>query len=513
MAEKRSRKHADRLAKDVLDSSRGTVTDADVLRTLARWSFRKNQTRKNVRPKGLDHVHSDTLGLVSTRNGRVVLSKHTRANVLKLFAQWLRAHGPPSVARAFPCTSINVNYAYSAALHRDAGNRGPSVSKSFGSFSGGHLVYYPEDDGNTPLDDLCAQQAITLDAQKAVCLFDGCRAHRVTEFVGERYSLVFFTQSQYQKAAPADLDFLRDHGLEMPTEAGLRFFMSLLSPPKGYGQGQQQSIRRCLGLADKQPVISWKTVGLTDIGSDALQLAMSFVVQPHNIEALCSTSRCFDAAVKSPASWQRVRVDSAGWRPLGLAAHSHWKLWRHAELVVAAPWNHSNVALLMSKGIKCWRWVGGGGKFRLYRGHHVLVSQFSVLPTAVSMLITGCSRSPLNICISNVRDPYEILDCLAGAPREGRICVATHFCNTPKGSAFTWNGKPVGESGAVLPSALHGFVTIGLFMGLLKATVDGVCKAAVATGLRLPEDDWFVAMVADGSAPPQITAVPCWSME
>ena len=108
-------------------------------------------------------------------------------------------------------------------------------------------MYYPEDDGDAPLEHLRLYPATTIDTQTAVCLFDGNRAHSVTSFVGERYSLVFFTQSQYHKAAPADLAFLREHGLVVPTEADLRHFSSLLSPPKGYGQG----------ASDDDPQVPW----------------------------------------------------------------------------------------------------------------------------------------------------------------------------------------------------------------------------------------------------------------
>ena len=109
MEKKRSRKLAEQTARAILDSGR-IVTDADVLLVLRRWAFRRNKSRKNVLPPGSDHVESDTLGVVATRDGRVCLSKPTRrhANCFKLLAQWLRSNGP-GVGRDFAFTSINVN--------------------------------------------------------------------------------------------------------------------------------------------------------------------------------------------------------------------------------------------------------------------------------------------------------------------------------------------------------------------------------------------------------------------
>ena len=106
---KRSRRLAEQTARAILDSGR-IVTDSDVLLLLRQWKFRKNKSRRNVLPPGSDHVESDTLGIVATRDGRVCLSKPTRrhANCFKLLAHWLRGNGP-GVGRDFAFTSINVN--------------------------------------------------------------------------------------------------------------------------------------------------------------------------------------------------------------------------------------------------------------------------------------------------------------------------------------------------------------------------------------------------------------------
>ena len=100
-------------------------------------------------------------------------------------------------------------------MHRDSNNVGPSltkafcshvfsffistiahkyVRKAFGDFQGGALRYWGEDDGSLTLEELERQSsAMVLETDKALCLFDGRRAHSVAPYVGgERYSLVFF---------------------------------------------------------------------------------------------------------------------------------------------------------------------------------------------------------------------------------------------------------------------------------------------------------------------------------
>ena len=387
---KRSRRLAEQTARATLDSGR-IVTDSDVLLLLRQWKFRKNKSRRNVLPLGNDHVESDTLGIVATRDGRVCLSKPTRrhANCFKLLAHWLRGNGP-GVGRDFAFTSINVNGSYAARIHRDAGNRGPSVTKSFGSFTGGALSYWPEDDGTLQVEEVGTFPSCTVDTQAAVVLFDGNRCHAVQPFVGERFSLVFFVQSHYSRAPKTELAFLDENGLGVPNDGDLRFFAGLLSPAKGYRKGaQQQTIRRCLGLAEKPPALSFKTAVIFDTG-DAMSLILSFVLQPTSIEALSAVSVRFDAATHDIASWRNVRIDGRGHRPAGLAAHGHWKLWRFAHYVVVSPWMHMNMGLLMHQRIKCWKWLGDG-KFRIFRGHHVLVSQVG---SVVSHGVDGLALTP-----------------------------------------------------------------------------------------------------------------------
>ena len=104
-----------------------------------------------------------------------------------------------------PFTSISVNYDCGANAQRDGNNRGVSLTKSFGDFAGGQLLYWGEDDGLSLVETLREQDARSIDTCQGMLLFDGRHAHAVAPFQGERHSLVFFTIQQYKEARPADI--------------------------------------------------------------------------------------------------------------------------------------------------------------------------------------------------------------------------------------------------------------------------------------------------------------------
>ncbi len=144
----------------------------------------------------------------------------------------------------------------------------------------------------------------------------------------------------------------------------------------------------------------------------------------------------------------------------------------------------------------------------------MIVSQFPLLPSAIKILVAGRAVAPLSICLANVRDQYEILEChLDSKTREGRLCVAACFDNEPQTHPFKWNGKPFGD-GSLALSQLHGVITMGSFAGLLTFTINGTCKASAMTPQRLPVDEeYFCAIIATGGAPPDIRVIPCWSVD
>ena len=112
---KRSRKLANTEA-EVLLASGCAITDETILRVLRQFEFSPNMTRANVMPRGVDFVFSETLGLVSTRNGKVTVSKLTKCfpAIFHILALWLRHSWP--LADRFPFTSISVNKNYAARM-------------------------------------------------------------------------------------------------------------------------------------------------------------------------------------------------------------------------------------------------------------------------------------------------------------------------------------------------------------------------------------------------------------
>ena len=139
-------------------------------------------------------VHSDTFGAIRNRAGKVLLTKITlrHSAVFALLARWIEDDAPEKFGQLFPFTSVNINFGYAARVHRDGNNIGPSMTKSLGSFTGGNLLYWENDDGRLDLSTADpAHASCTFDTRRQLVLFDGNRAHAVSPFKGERYSLVF----------------------------------------------------------------------------------------------------------------------------------------------------------------------------------------------------------------------------------------------------------------------------------------------------------------------------------
>ena len=102
----RSRRKANELARKILDTGRG-VTGADVLEVLMLWRFHQNKARVNVMREGQEWVFSDTLGVVRSRDGRLVLSRPTREHdsFMEILCRWIRDAPPPFLKQNFPFTS------------------------------------------------------------------------------------------------------------------------------------------------------------------------------------------------------------------------------------------------------------------------------------------------------------------------------------------------------------------------------------------------------------------------
>eukprot|EP00931_Biecheleriopsis_adriatica_P092312 TRINITY_DN66128_c0_g1_i1.p1 TRINITY_DN66128_c0_g1~~TRINITY_DN66128_c0_g1_i1.p1 ORF type:complete len:539 (+),score=113.61 TRINITY_DN66128_c0_g1_i1:243-1619(+) len=219
-----SRLVAQKDAKEILeaaDREGRIVTDEEMVRVLERWSFKKNNTRNNVMPKGRDWVFSDTLGMLRDRQGDIHLTAPTRRypQVAELFARWLTDRLPEDV-KDFKFTSMNVNCNYAARLHRDAGNFGPSFIRAFGQFTGGKLNYWPEDAGApTSLEKsgLTNANKVQFNLDKELAMFNGNCGHSVDPFQGTRYSIVWFTLGCHDQISKEDREKLNKIGIPCPS--------------------------------------------------------------------------------------------------------------------------------------------------------------------------------------------------------------------------------------------------------------------------------------------------------
>ena len=80
------------------------------------WCFNKNKSRQNVMPESSEFVFSDTFGLVSSRNGRAVITSATKqfSFFFALLCRYLDDHLPDNL-KQFAFSSISLNFDYAAA--------------------------------------------------------------------------------------------------------------------------------------------------------------------------------------------------------------------------------------------------------------------------------------------------------------------------------------------------------------------------------------------------------------
>jgi len=208
---------------EAADKAGRAITEAEVTKTLQEWAFAKNKDRQNVLPKGQDWVWSDTLGFLRARGdslGHITRATTLYPDVTRLICRYLTDRLPPDVA-GFKFTSLNLNCNYAGALHRDGNNFGPSCIRAFGDFTGGELNYWQEDDQSIPRDKLhklpLAGKA-THPLKDGIAMFNGNCAHSVTDFKGERFSIVYFTVNCHATAKPEDRAALSDLGMPLPAK-------------------------------------------------------------------------------------------------------------------------------------------------------------------------------------------------------------------------------------------------------------------------------------------------------
>ena len=505
---KRSRKRANVEAEQLLASG-GSVRDVHVLQILRSWKFSDNAGRANVTPDGMASVSSDTLGLVSSRTGMVFASRLTKRYpaVFELLSAWVRQAWP--LTPPFPFTSVNVNYGYAARMHRDSNNVGPSLTKAFGPFHGGSLKYWGSDEGSLSLEELRQFSATVLDTGRALCLFDGRRAHSVEPFSGERYSLVYFSSSSFSRAGEDVLAFLFRLGAHIPTSASLQRAIRYLAPPRGYDIGrQQQSMRQVCGMEAMPTCVTWTTPTLCDLESHCLDKCLSFVISPALMSCLCAVSKPISAAAHRKSSWCGTIVDASGRHPAGNAAMTHFKSWSHARAVIGGSWERGSLSFLVDGTWVAWAFVH-------WRGANMLVSRIPVPSADVLMMFcaNGALRGKILVGIAtNTSCQDEITSSLRGrtSPR-GAVAVAAVLSNAPA-KAFRRNGLAFGPRAEPIKHELRGIVQFSVCdRRTVAIAVPGRRVISAMMPADIPESvscHCFVAL-PPAVRPDEVT--PCWS--
>ncbi len=293
----------------------------------------------------------------------------------------------------------------------------------------------PQDDGQWPLEKLRAEDSVTVDTSSGQLLFDAKRAHLVTPFTGERYSIVFYSIHQFAKASAGVIAFLRDCGVQFPTEETRAYFSSLVAPPRGYTEygGLQKSIREAFGYKDKGQVLFFPEPkrSLVALTVDALNAVLSMLLTPMTMSTLCALCRRFSTLAWSPTSWEGSAVETNSIRPVGRLACHHHVCWTSARYVVNGKWSGTNVSLLMSKLYHTWHWVERCGSPFLIAGsqHVIMVSQRPVGLLHVSVLfeLADCPQGSVNIGFANTREPLDILRKHMGKGRKKDLCACAQL--------------------------------------------------------------------------------------
>ena len=152
---------------------------------------------------------------------------------------------------------------------------------------------------------------------------------------------------------------------------------------------------------------------LRSLGHHVLGHALSYVITPECMPALCAINRTIDDVASTAGAWRDTVVDTQRVKPKGAMARQHYACWSCARLVIGGRWQLSNVGLLRSTRFAVWTWLvdsDGSPLFRLVSGKRVLVSQSPVPATSITMKfdVSGVVGDVLYGMIDSP-DPVEIV--------------------------------------------------------------------------------------------------------
>ena len=379
-------------------------------------------------------------------------------------------------------------------------NAGPSILKTFGAFTtGGRLLYWPNDDGQADVRLLPGSGAQVFDAKREMLLFDGCRCHAVSAFTGERYSLVFFTACEHHKVTNDARAFLSNLGAIWPTDDTVRYFQSLLAPPRG----NSKSIRRCFGYEELPAALQCGGTSLAKLG-DAVPSVLSFLVTPLNMSLFCALSHELRAAVWDVQSWLRTTVDARGIRPRGGKAHRHWQVWRKAKHVISGDWALTNVALLMTRDIGVWRWSPQPAILPV-SGKVVWVSQ-NIVPRELTVHLEH-ARSDTLVGFATASDPQDIVRSLQGVHSS---CVFIGAGLTAKTTLLLHDFHILSEEPAPPNMLENVFVALSLDDESIHASISSSAQRIRHSSLHgeSAQHKFYCAAIRDADC----KIAPCWTL-
>ena len=312
-----------------------------------------------------------------------------------------------------------------------------------------------------------------LDTGRALCLFDGRRAHSVEPFSGERYSLVYFSTSSFSRAREDALAFLSRLGARIPTSASLQQATRYLAPPRGYDIGRQQtSMREVCGMDAMPTYISWSMASLGNVDSHCLDKCLSFVISPALMASICAVSKTISAAARRPSSWCGTVVNASGRRPAGKAAMTHFKSWSRAKAVVAGNWERGSLSFLVDGTWVAWAFVHLQGA-----NANALVSRLPIPSSDVLLMCCANREIGGDICVGIATDTSshaEITSALHGRPSQGTVVAAV--LSNVRCKAFRCNGRAFGPSAE----------PIGRLRGIVQfSIIDRRCVAIAVPGRRM----------------------------
>ena len=169
-------------------------------------SFLRCTTRLNVQPEGHEYARALPLGAVTDRaKSSPCVGKFTQRypGLVQSICALVRRQCPN-----FTSTTIQLNSGYSAKLHVDSNNRGPSLVAGFGECRRGRIFVFDQNGS-------CAQTVLEPmkgwkhhakgdkvpgewhDVRHKLLRFNGKTPHAVENFTGTRYSMVLFTNNRW----------------------------------------------------------------------------------------------------------------------------------------------------------------------------------------------------------------------------------------------------------------------------------------------------------------------------